>query len=192
MIVLGNAAQFPGTVSVAALGMFDGVHVGHQSLIRRAVALAKEMDASSVVCTFDRHPLSLICPERAPKPLRTLQENLKQFERLGADYALVEPFSREFSELSPEDYLRALVKNLRAKALVVGENHTFGRAGRGDAALIRRMADELGYRAVVVPSVMDGERMVSSTYIRELLRDGETEHARRLLEIAPDGEKRPV
>ena len=192
MIVLGNAAQFPGEVSVAALGMFDGVHVGHQSLIRRAVALAKEMDASSVVCTFDRHPLSLICPERAPKPLRTLQENLKQFERLGADYALVEPFSREFSELSPEDYLRALVKNLRAKALVMGENHTFGRAGRGDAALIRRMADELGYRAVVVPSVMDGERMVSSTYIRELLRAGETEHARRLLEIAPDGEEKPV
>ena len=190
MIVLGNAAQFPGTASVAALGMFDGVHVGHQSLIRRAVALAKEMDASSVVCTFDRHPLSLICPERAPKPLRTLQDNLKQFERLGADYALVEPFSREFSELSPEDYLRALVKNLRA--LVVGENHTFGRAGRGDAALIRRMADELGYRAVVVPSVMDGERMVSSTYIRELLRGGETEHAHRLLEIAPDGEKKPV
>ena len=192
MIVLGNAAQFPGTASVAALGMFDGVHVGHQSLIRRAVALAKEMDASSVVCTFDRHPLSLICPERAPKPLRTLQDNLKQFERLGADYALVEPFSREFSELSPEDYLRALVKNLRAKALVVGENHTFGRAGRGDAALIRRMADELGYRAVVVPSVMDGERMVSSTYIRELLRGGETEHAHWLLEIAPDGEKKPV
>ena len=192
MIVLGNAAQFPGEASVAALGMFDGVHIGHQSLIRRAVALAKEMDASSVVCTFDRHPLSLICPERAPKPLRTLQENLKQFERLGADYALVEPFSREFSELSPEDYLRALVKNLRAKALVMGENHTFGRAGRGDAALIRRMADELGYRAVVVPSVMDGERMVSSTYIRELLRAGETEHARRLLEIAPDGEEKPV
>lgn len=192
MIVLGNAAQFPGTASVAALGMFDGVHVGHQSLIRRAVALAKELNASSVVCTFDRHPLSLICPERAPKPLRTLQDNLKQFERLGADYALVEPFSREFSELSPENYLRALVKNLRAKALVVGENHTFGRAGRGDAALIRRMADELGYRAVVVPSVMDGERMVSSTYIRELLRDGETEHVRRLLEIGPDGEKKPV
>ena len=127
MIVLGNAAQFPGTASVAALGMFDGVHVGHQSLIRRAVALAKELNASSVVCTFDRHPLSLICPERAPKPLRTLQDNLKQFERLGADYALVEPFSREFSELSPEDYLRALVKNLRAKALVMGENHTFRR-----------------------------------------------------------------
>lgn len=192
MIVLGNAAQFPGTASVAALGMFDGVHVGHQSLIRRAVALAKELNASSVVCTFDRHPLSLICPERAPKPLRTLQDNLKQFERLGADYALVESFSREFSELSPENYLRALVKNLRAKALVVGENHTFGRAGRGDAALIQRMADELGYRAVVVPSVMDGERMVSSTYIRELLRDGETVHARRLLEIALDGEKKPV
>ena len=84
------------------------------------------------------------------------------------------------------------MKNLRAKALVMGENHTFGRAGRGDAALIRRMADELGYRAVVVPSVMDGDRMVSSTYIRELLRAGETEHACRLLEIAPDGEKKPV
>lgn len=192
MIVLNDPAQFPGRASVAALGMFDGVHVGHQSLIRRAVALAREMDASSVVCTFDRHPLSLICPERAPKPLRTLEENLAQFERLGAKYALVEPFSREFSELSPEEYLRALVRNLRAKALVVGENHTFGRAGRGDAALIRRMADELGYRAVVVPSVMDGERMVSSTYIRELLRLGETEHARRLLEIAPEEEQKPV
>ena len=90
MKVIYDTTDFTGHRAVVALGMFDGVHIGHQALIRRAVALARELEAQSVVCTFDRHPLSVLFPERAPKVLLPLHENLKKFERLGADWALVQ------------------------------------------------------------------------------------------------------
>ena len=169
--------------SVAALGMFDGVHIGHQELIRNAVTLARSMNCRSVVCTFDRHPLSVIRPDRAPKPLLTLEQNLLKFERLGADYALVKAFTPEFAAMAPEDFIRQLVKNMRVRAIVVGENYTFGAGGRGTADMIRAMAGELGYRALVVAPVMDGSVMASSTYVRALLAAGEVAHANRLLDI---------
>ena len=169
--------------SVVALGMFDGVHIGHQELIRNAVTLARTLNARSVVCTFDRHPLSVLCPDRAPKPLLPLKQNLLKFERLGADYALVKAFTPEFAAMDPEDYLRELVEKLRVRAIVVGENYTFGAGGKGDAALIRRMASELNYRALIVAPVMDGSVMASSTYVRALLAAGETAHAQRLMDI---------
>ena len=184
MKVITSESEFTGAASVAALGMFDGVHIGHQALIRDAVALAREMDAQCVVCTFDRHPLSVLCPERAPKPLLTLEENLRKFESLGADVALVKSFTPTFADMPPEDYLRALARDLRAKAVVAGENYTFGAGGRGDAAMIRRLSTALGYRAEIIPPVMDGDVMCSSTWIRRLLASGQAEHAARLLHIA--------
>ena len=183
MKIIYDATGFTGHRAAVALGMFDGVHIGHQALIRRTVALAKEMDAQSVVCTFDRHPLSVICPERAPQALLPLHENLKKFERLGAEWALIQAFTQEYSATDPVAFLRGLVRDMRAVAIVAGENYTFGARGRGDAALIRGMAEALGYRAEIVPSVMDGDVMCSSTRIRQLLARGETEHAQRLLRI---------
>ena len=183
MKIIRSEAAFDGRASVVALGMFDGVHIGHQALIRRAVALARELDAQCVVCTFDRHPLSVLCPDRAPAPLLSLPENLNKFERLGADWALVKPFTPAYGATPPEDFLRALVRDLRVRAIVAGENYTFGAGGKGDAALIRRMAVVLGYRAEIVSPVMDGDVICSSTRIRRLIEAGEKEHARRLLEI---------
>ncbi len=183
MKIIYDATEFTGHRAAIALGMFDGVHIGHQALIRRTVTLAEAMDAQSVICTFDRHPLSVISPERAPQALLPLRENLKKFERLGAEWALVQAFTPEYSATDPVDFLRGLVRDMRAVAIVVGENYTFGARGRGDAALIQGMADALGYRAEIVPSVMDGDVVCSSTRIRQLLARGETEHARRLLEI---------
>ena len=186
MKIIHDATEFTGHRAVVALGMFDGVHIGHQALIRRTVALASEMDARSVVCTFDRHPLSVLCPDSAPKALLPLHENLKKFERLGAEWALVQAFTPEYGATDPVVFLRSLVQSLRVAAIVAGVNYTLGAQGRGDAALIRRMADELGYRAEIVPPVMDGDVMCSSTRIRQLLEAGETEHARRLLAICEE------
>ena len=183
MKIYREISGYGGGPCVAALGMFDGVHIGHQALIRTAVALARELGVACVVCTFDRHPMRVLCPERAPKPLLSLEENLEKFALLGADAALIESFTPEFGAMAPEDYLRMLARGLSAKAVVAGENHTFGRAGRGDAAMIRDMAAELGYRSVIVPPVMDGDVVCSSTYIRALLAAGETEHASRLMAI---------
>ena len=183
MKIIYSEDEFTGAASVAALGMFDGVHIGHQRLIRRAVALARAMDAQCVVCTFDRHPLSVLCPERAPTELLSLKDNLEKFERLGADWALVKAFTPGFSATPPEEYLRRLAGELRARAIVAGENYTFGRAGRGDAALIRAMAGELGYRAEIIPPVMDGDVVCSSTWIRSLLARGETARAEELMRL---------
>jgi riboflavin kinase/FMN adenylyltransferase len=183
MKVFRNEAEYSLGPSVVALGTFDGVHIGHQALIRRAMEMAKDMNAACVVCTFDRHPLSVISPERAPQALLPLHENLKKFERLGAEWALVQAFTPEYSATDPVVFLRGLVRDMRVVAIVAGENYTFGARGRGDAALIRGMADALGYRAEIVPSVMDGDVMCSSTWIRQLLARGETEHAQSLLRI---------
>ena len=145
MNVLHSEAEFRGTRAVVALGMFDGVHIGHQKLIREAVALSKELNAEAVVCTFDRHPLSVIAPERAPEPVLPLEENLKKFEILGADIAIVRPFTCEFAAMEPESYIRMLKEQLRIVAIVAGENYTFGDHGRGNAALIRALSGKYGY-----------------------------------------------
>lgn len=186
MKVIASAEAFEGSASVVALGMFDGVHIGHQRLIREAVRLARALDAQSVVCTFDRHPLSVLCPERAPRPILPLEENLAKFAALGADWALVTPFTREFAMTPPEDYLRALAARLHVRGVVVGENYTFGRGGRGDAAMMRAMAAECGYCARVVEPVRDGGGMISSTRIRGMLARGERARAQALLAIAPE------
>lgn len=183
MIVLRSAQEFSGDASVVALGMFDGVHIGHQKLIRTAVELAKQMDALSIVCTFDRHPLSVLFPERAPEPLLTLDENLVKFEQLGADIVLVQPFTKEFAAMPPEEYIELLADKLCVKAIVIGENYTFGRGGGGNAEMVQQMAAKYGYRAQIVEPVTDSEGLISSTRIRSLLRSGETQHARQLMDI---------
>lgn len=183
MIVLHSAREFEGRASVVALGMFDGVHIGHQKLIRTAVDLAKQMNAQCIVCTFDRHPLSLLKPERAPQPLLPQAENLRKFERLGADVVLIQPFTRQFASMLPEDYLEMLVDGLKAKAVVIGENYTFGREGRGNAQMVSQLARKYGYRAKIVEPVADQEGMISSTRIRNMIRNGETERANALLDV---------
>ena len=183
MIVLHAAEEFTGRASVVALGMFDGVHIGHQKLIREAVRLARQMGAQCIVCTFDQHPLSLLAPERAPEPLLSAEENLRKFEQLGADAVFIQSFTPGFARMLPEDYLSSLVRGLRAKAIVIGENYTFGREGRGSARMVREMAERFGYCAKVMEPVADEEGLISSTRIRRMLKDGEEERARKLLEV---------
>ena len=167
--------------SVLALGTFDGLHAGHRVLIGRAMALARAMNCACVVCTFDRHPLTLLSPKKAPKQLMTLNEKLSALEKMGVDGVLVETFDAACAATEPERYLRQLVTNMRARALVAGFNHHFGAHGRGDADMIRRMADELHYRAEILPPVQDGADVISSTLIRDLLRHGDTDRAQRLM-----------
>lgn len=181
MIVITGEEQYTGGGAVLALGMFDGVHLGHRSLINRAVEMAREMNADAMVCTFDRHPLSVIRPEAAPEALMSLEDRLRIFERLGADWALVKPFTREFADIEAEYFLENLVRLTRAKAIVCGENYSFGRGGRGGSAMIENMGRRLGYRPVIMKSVKNGGEVVSSTLIRRLISEGDMRRARELL-----------
>ena len=181
MRIFTNEAQYDLGPCAVALGTFDGVHIGHQALIRRAMELAMELGAASVVYTFDRHPLSMLSPARAPRELLTLDEKLCKLEDLGVDGVLVKPFTPEFAAMDPTVYLEMLVSKMRAKAVVAGFNYTFGAMGRGDAALIRSEAVRLGYRAEIVDAVKDGGDTVSSTLIRSLQDRGEIARAARLM-----------
>lgn len=181
MIILTDEKQYAGARAVLALGMFDGVHIGHRALITRAVRLARELNADAIACTFDKNPLALLAPERAPEPLMSADDRLAEFAALGADYALVKPFTREFSEVSAEDYLANMVSATRCAAIVSGANYTFGRYARGDANMLRAMAEALGFRIEIVAQVTDNGETVSSTLIRNLIKRGEIARAERLL-----------
>ena len=183
MRVIRSEQEFTGAASVVALGMFDGVHIGHQALIRAAVRASRRFAAECVVCTFDRHPMAVLSPDRAPEALLPLEDNLRKFEQLGADWALVQSFTPEYGATAPEDFLASLVETLRVRAIVAGENYTFGARGRGDAAMLRALGPELGYRPIIVPPVMDGDVICSSTHIRALLASGQTARAKALLDI---------
>lgn len=180
MQILHSLEQFEGAGCVAALGTFDGVHRGHAHLIGRAVELAAARGLPSAAVTFDRHPLALIRPESAPMPLTTNTEKEALMAALGLDVLIEQPFTRDFAAQTGEEFLAQLCGALHPAAIVIGYNHTYGRFGRGDAALLRTLAPRLHYEPVVLePFVMDGAP-VSSTRIRALLAAGDTKEAERL------------
>jgi riboflavin kinase / FMN adenylyltransferase len=168
--------------AVVALGVFDGIHLGHREILTRAVSRARRSGLTSVACTFDRHPMEILRPERAPLPITTLEERLALMAATGLDTTLVLPFTRELAAVEPEAFVRdVLSQRLHARAVVVGTDHRFGRGARGDARLLEMLGSQLGFAVeVVVPLEIDGAP-VSSTEIRGALGRGDVERAARLL-----------
>lgn len=183
MRIFRSEAEFDLKKCVAALGMFDGVHIGHQALIRRAQALARELDCPCVVCTFDRHPLSVLKPERAPRMLLTLEERLEKLAAMGVDGALVQHFTPEYAATDPKGFLEGLVERLGAQGIVAGFNYTFGAGGYGNAEMLKGEAARLGYVCDIVEPVMEGGEAVSSTLIRRSIDLGDADRAARLLRL---------
>lgn len=173
--------EYTGRGAVLALGMFDGVHIGHRALISRAVEMAREMGVDSMVCTFDKHPRSVLFPENAPMPLMTREEQLAEFEKMGVDWALVKPFDRKFADVSAEEYITSLIWATYAQGIVCGGDYSFGKGGKGGKAMLAELSCEFGYRLEVIDSVTDGEDVVSSTLIRTLIANGDTARADRLM-----------
>ena len=168
--------------SAVALGVFDGVHLGHRAILGLAVSQAGSGDMRSVACTFDPHPMEILQPERAPLSITTLEERLALIQDCGLDAAVVLPFTRELAAMEPEAFVKdVLVTRLGARDVVVGFNHRFGRGARGDAALLRSLGERLGFRTHVAdPLLVDGVA-VSSTEIRGALQRGDLSVASRLL-----------
>jgi riboflavin kinase/FMN adenylyltransferase len=167
---------------VAALGAFDGIHLAHAKLITTAVERGRALGLPSVVCTFDPYPASVLWPERAPLPIATLEDNLGRMDGLGADAALIIPFTLEFSRMEAEPFVdEVLAGTLGAREVVVGYNHTFGHDARGTAALLTELGPRHGFTARVLSPLRLRGQTVSSSAIRELLRDGDAAHAAELL-----------
>ena len=180
MRILHSMEEFDGAGCVVALGTFDGVHLGHARLIEEAVSLARAYGLPAAALTFARHPLALIRPDAVPPPLTSREEKERLLSALGLDILIEEPFTAEFAAQTPEAYLRRVARALRPRAVVAGYNHSYGRFGKGDAALLQSLAESLGYETVIVgPVCVDGEP-VSSTRIRALLTEGKKDEAERV------------
>ncbi|MBG99786.1 MAG: riboflavin biosynthesis protein RibF [Solibacterales bacterium] len=165
-----------------AIGNFDGLHRGHIEILERTKREARRLGGEAVVLTFDPHPTTVVRPEHAPALLMTPAERVRHFDRYGLDAAVVLAFTPEIASLSPADFVRTiLVGKLRARSVVVGESFRFGHQQSGTLAVLRALGRDLNFETHDVRPVMAVGRTVSSTAIRELVRAGKVEAARRLL-----------
>jgi riboflavin kinase/FMN adenylyltransferase len=159
--------------SVVSIGVFDGVHRGHRTILDRAVAAARAQSASSVVVTFDPHPAKVV-GRPVPLLLGNLHRRGQLLGEVGIDRMLVLPFTREVSEWTPEEFVqRLLVDRLHAVHIVVGQNFRFGHKQAGDVDLLAKVGDELGFTVEAVTLLSGGDVPVSSTWIRQRIAEGD-------------------
>jgi riboflavin kinase/FMN adenylyltransferase len=165
-----------------AIGMFDGVHLGHQQVIHQMIADARAHEAHAVVATFDRHPNTVVAPERAPALIYPLEKRLRVIGDLGADAVWLIRFDEAFSRVTGEEFVRQMVSGFgRVHSLCVGGDFAFGHKRSGSVALLRALGGELGYSVHGLAAVsLDGEA-VSSTRIRERVRGGDFDGAAQML-----------
>ncbi len=167
---------------VVALGTFDGVHRGHCSLIRSAKRIAEEMDIPLRVCTFDRHPLEVLRPADPPEMLSTLPEKASRMCEQGVDEMELIDFDRKTADLEPEAFLEGLRSRMRVQAVVAGWNYSFGRKGRGNADLLKEDGRAHGYEVLIVPpETLEDGTVISSTLVRQKLKEGRIAEAGELL-----------
>lgn len=167
--------------TAVALGTFDGVHLGHQTIISHAVNLARQSNGTSVVFTFSNHPLSVINPKHCPPLIITPEEKAARIAALGVDVLLTIPFTRELLQLSPRDFISLLTDALQPAYIVVGPNFTFGYRGAGTPELLRQGGKENGFEVVIPAALHIGKVLVSSTAIRQLILKGKVQQAATLL-----------
>ena len=171
-----------GRSSVLAIGNFDGIHLGHQAILKQAVERAAETGAVATALTFEPSPLKVLRPESAPKRISTSEQRLEWFRAVGVESAVVLPFTVELSKLTPEEFVeRILVQELQVRAVLVGENFRFGHKQAGNTALLRELGQKLGFEVIALAPVAAHGEVVSSTVIRREIAAGDVTQAGRLL-----------
>ena len=168
--------------SVVTIGVFDGLHIGHRTIIKKVVAEAKKSGLSSVLITFDPHPAKVLRPRHDTPSLISLKHRIRLIEELGIDSLLVIKFTGSFSRMSPEKFVKnVLVNRLRVKQLFVGENFYFGaKAGTG-VAYLKDIAKRHDFDVTAISAVKADGHIVSSSLIRKFIREGRLRQAERLL-----------
>jgi len=168
--------------SIITLGNFDGLHLGHQELIRKIILRAEETGGLSMVVTFRPHPLKILAPEKCPPLISIYEEKIQLLEKLGIDVLVKIPFTLDFSAMEPRDFVKNILVNiLGAKEIFVGYNYRFGKGRKGNILMLRDLGNELGFIVREVEQVSLNGEVISSTRIRQLLINGDVEHAARLL-----------
>jgi len=168
------------------LGNFDGVHLGHQKLLGALVDTARRQDEKSAVFTFHPHPIVVLNPKNAPPLLLTQEAKERLISKLGVDLLFRIPFTLEFSRMEPEFFIeKVLYEGLNVRDVFIGYNYTFGYKGRGTADLLKEYSSRCNYRLHVLPPVIVDNQAVSSTLIRNLLKEGEITEAASYLGYPP-------
>ncbi|MFJ3488865.1 bifunctional riboflavin kinase/FAD synthetase [Leifsonia aquatica] len=173
--------------SAVTIGKFDGVHSGHRAVIGRLREVAADRGLTAAVITFDRNPLELIAPEKCPASLVSNGQKLDLLSGTGIDATLMVAFDQSLAALEPEEFVhRILVDRLHAAEVLVGSDFRFGHRGAGDVRLLRELGEKYGFAVELIDDVRpEHGRRVSSTWIRELLADGDVAHAAELLGHIP-------
>lgn len=182
MKIIKDLGRFKEKSSVAALGTFDGVHLGHRKVILSAVRLAKKKRLPCVVVTFDPHPKSVVNPSRKPLLLTTVDERAGLVKELGADILAVIRFDKKLGDTSYRDFAKKILAGVfRARGIFIGKDYAFGRGREGDPYKLKKLGLKLGFKAFPVVDKELGGQPVKSTLIRTLIKDGEFSRAINLL-----------
>lgn len=167
--------------TVVTIGKFDGRHRGHQKLLKEMLRIKAEQGLQAAVFTFDMAPLGVMAG-KAQTVITTNQERRSKMARIGMDYLVEYPFDLEVAHMPPEEFVAGvLVGQMKAKAVVVGTDCSFGYKGAGNAALLKELAGRYGFEARILEKEQDDHRDISSTYVREELAQGNMEKANELL-----------
>ena len=184
MRIFRSLEEVPGDfgTTIATVGNFDGVHCGHQQVIREVVRRSRETGSKAVAVTFDPHPLRILRPDAAPRLITPQPVKERLMANCGLDALVVVPFTRDFSMMTAEDFVRLIVCNkLRAREVHEGENFHFGHKAEGTAQRLQEMGRELGFDVKLYPVMMLRGSPVSSSHIRGMIVAGKVSRARRLL-----------
>jgi riboflavin kinase/FMN adenylyltransferase len=175
---------------VLTMGNFDGVHIGHQHIFRLVKERAQQIEGTSLVLTFDPHPQKILFPEREFYLITTMEEKMNIIHQIGIDVLLYVAFTRAFAAQDPKEFVReVLVKRLQVREVYVGYNSRFGQRQHGTPQALAQWGEEFGFRVTIVPPITRNGVLVSSTKIRQLLRQGAVEEAAQFLnrQYALDG-----
>lgn len=167
---------------ILTIGNFDGIHLGHQSIFKQIVQRAKSKGGTSIVLTFQPHPLRVISPERAPRQLTTFRDKVGLIKELGIDYLICVNFTKEFSNIEAEDFVKEiLVDKIGVKEIFIGSNYLFGKGRKGNPELLKRLGRLYGFSVTVVDELKIDGVTISSSRIRSLISNGRVEDASRFL-----------
>lgn len=167
---------------VITIGNFDGVHIGHQKIFDFVKRKAKQLGGTSVVITFNPHPIKVLYKEHPLRLITTNEDKLKLIEKCGIDLTISIPFTYEFAQIEPEDFVKnILVEKFNAKWIVVGYDYRFGRARRGDKELLKKLGKTYGFKVTVLKAYKKKGKILSSTAVRNALFEGNVREANQFL-----------
>jgi riboflavin kinase / FMN adenylyltransferase len=182
IIHAANELKAEGKKVCLAIGFFDGVHLGHQQIIRQTISDARQHDALAIVLTFDKHPNSVVAPDKVPPLIYSLPQKLHAIESLGADALLLIQFDKKFSEQTGEEFIRSLKRDFgKVHSVCVGADFVFGHKRSGNVALLKKLGAKLKFSVHGLAAVSLDEQVVSSTRIRETIRGGDFDAASQML-----------